>query len=1190
LKKIFTLMTVLLLLFTALVPCLPAGAEGVCISEVTLAGGEDAPEELEAGGYEVLRKDLNGGSGSPVYIGYRRGGEALTGLMVSEVCTGSLSAGGITWNLVSETALGEASGRKLWLYSTSDQAAGTGIVSLTAASDSGKGTWSLSDCLNDGSDILRMADGTPANLADGAEGALLAILMNRADLCRPYIDRVASVSVPSGADPAGAILSAGCNYYAVDPLPGDDGNDYYVCYTRTADASRAVTFVGACARGTMPLAGDAPCEAAGEISVNGGIYTLFFAEAPDFGRPVTDITVGEWMAGSFTLGEWAKSFFAGAPTSARAELFSEAAYRELISDETPYMETPVRLFSAGQTMDTSLRLVVAAEGPDYLGFVPELPGGSGEETSEESSEETSEETSKDTSEGSSEEESTEESDAAISSPSEPETEEETDEAKDPELELLYDGVEPEPVMGMIVGSMIGDGRLMIPAGLGTLLTAVLAVILIRLRKKKKSKNTKAPKELLLILLLAGLALPGLRAGAAGALLEPVTADFTASEAKEYSKPRGTALATDTVPFMIYDDGTAVRDENGLTLTRGYLTVQKNNPMEAWEGFRMEIRYTAGETQAEPTANQALLVMSAKAYGSTPALTDGSTLLGVAENGEVYVRGKRLNDVKSGTGLTTAYASVAPGTECVLTVEYLNGSLAVRFTSGGATTELVKSYICEISGIRQLTLGADKTTANRLRQITWKSISFTEYGEYVPATTAGLKAVVQTGTECTEFDDTGKALTFAKTSAKSGTFTLLELYDDWKVSGPITIDGGMSLNIDLNGHTIDRGLRGHMSENGCVIRLQANAVLTLSDSSPGLKHYSDGIPGGVITGGAGDDCGGGIELGANSKLVMTGGSIVSCVTNDHGGAIRVTGDGAQIYVSNAGFYTNMTLDSTDNSHGGAVYVDGNASRAEFTNTIFEGNYSEDNGGAIYMNDGRLILRDCRFTDNSCLDDGGAIYYESGSNSDMEGSVFLRNRSGGDGGAVYCNSGEETKLSGFFRENRSGGDGGAVHVNGGTVGIVDSEIRENKAGADGGGVYVDEYYDLNLQGLVVITDNTGGGNSKDNVFLDSLGPAEAHIYLGGLYEGSAVGVRTNSSNHVVCERISEYQKRYFTSDQGKNLKFSENSQETRAEYLISSVIGKGRLPLILAGGAALLLCIAGAYLTFRIKARKGGERHE
>ena len=662
--------------------------------------------------------------------------------------------------------------------------------------------------------------------------------------------------------------------------------------------------------------------------------------------------------------------------------------------------------------------------------------------------------------------------------------------------------------------------------------------------------------------------------------------FCSDTENTYSKPSGTVVNSGALSWQLYDNYESRTDKNGLFVGEGYLKLKANNPVNLLSDFRMEIVYSS--SASEGTAeNKPFLLLSTKKYSLSQLVTDSSVLIGVAENGDIYHMGQKINHAdgsKTADYLTAKNPAVNPNDECKLTVKYIGGKLTVTLTyNGGKTTvKLAEGYQCEISKLQQFVLGGDKSS--RLAGVTYKSISVSEYGEYIPSTESGLKAVVQAGESIKEYTDSDTAINYALTQSKNGAKPVLMLYADVTLKKPITVDAGKSLTVDLNGHTINRNCHGTMVSDGYVFLVGSGASLIIEDSFPEAQNYSTAIKGGVITGGAGDGAGGGVQLNEKSKLTMTGGSVVGCITNDHGGAVRVDGSGVKISISNAGFYSNMTLDSLDNSHGGAIYSDYSDCEVNVKNTVFEGNYSENNGGAVYINDGSFTAEKCLFNGNKCLDDGGAVYVESGSEASFDNCTFMNNRSDGHAGAIYCNSSDGTRISGTFKNNSAGGAGGALFINGNAVSVQDAYITGNAAGDRGGAMYVDEMYDINIQGLLKVKDNYKTDKSRDDIFLDSIGIATARIYNGGLYDGSEVWVLTAGSSQTVSEYISAYQQRYFhCDDSSKALQFSADSSKTLSQKLITSAIGGGNVLFII---ITVAVAIAAVVITAIIKSKKKG----
>lgn len=286
-KKLFAraarTLSVLLLVLTA------AGSLSVCasastsyISELTVAVGAEGRSSLESRGYSVLFQGLNlsGGDESSVYLGYKKGSNAITGLVVSTQHSSSLSVDGVSYSLVSDYSLNYGTGgTALYIYYTRDSAAGEKITSLDTASGFSS-TDEVFSLRNDGSSPVRMSDGTLANLDSGISNSEIYLLMYRTAGVKRYISNVCYVSGGTKAEAINRAASLGCDSY-VDKDLGGSGEVAYLAYSRTADASAAVTGFTFSA-GTVQLERDSQS-----------------------GAKLIDITAGRFFGDSFELGDWA---------------------------------------------------------------------------------------------------------------------------------------------------------------------------------------------------------------------------------------------------------------------------------------------------------------------------------------------------------------------------------------------------------------------------------------------------------------------------------------------------------------------------------------------------------------------------------------------------------------------------------------------------------------------------------------------------------------------------------------------------------------------------------------------------------------------------------------------------------------------------------------------------------------------
>lgn len=151
-------------------------------------------------------------------------------------------------------------------------------------------------------------------------------------------------------------------------------------------------------------------------------------------------------------------------------------------------------------------------------------------------------------------------------------------------------------------------------------------------------------------------------------------------------------------------------------------------------------------------------------------------------------------------------------------------------------------------------------------------------------------------------------------------------------------------LDLNGHTLDRGLT-EATENGCVINNLG--TLTICDSS---ASQTGKITGGFGNGVSGDpyNCGGGIQSGSfddeNAKLIFDSGSIIGCSSNVCGGGILVQNGS---FLMKGGVISDcVASDDTYDGYGGGLAIT-KANSATIEGGIIENNYGHSGGGGICL---------------------------------------------------------------------------------------------------------------------------------------------------------------------------------------------------------------------------------------------------
>lgn len=268
------------------------------ISEVTVAVGANARSDLEKSGYSVMFQGLNlvtdDNKNSMVYLGYKKGTDAITDFIVSDKKESTITCNGHTYELVSDVNLNNAtSGSALYLYSTKDSAAGDGIVSLdTVSGFSDKD--SVVSLRNDGSSPVRTDDGKLANLDKGIDDNELYLLMYRNSGIKQYISNACMITASSKAKAINSAASKGCDYYLDYDISDSNDNVTYIAYQRTADSAQAVT----------------------QLTVDGDDLKL--GRDAQSGSYLLDISKGKLFDGEFTLGDWAGVYAATNKTPSKA--------------------------------------------------------------------------------------------------------------------------------------------------------------------------------------------------------------------------------------------------------------------------------------------------------------------------------------------------------------------------------------------------------------------------------------------------------------------------------------------------------------------------------------------------------------------------------------------------------------------------------------------------------------------------------------------------------------------------------------------------------------------------------------------------------------------------------------------------------------------------------------------------------
>jgi hypothetical protein len=233
--------------------------------------------------------------------------------------------------------------------------------------------------------------------------------------------------------------------------------------------------------------------------------------------------------------------------------------------------------------------------------------------------------------------------------------------------------------------------------------------------------------------------------------------------------------------------------------------------------------------------------------------------------------------------------------------------------------------------------------------------------------------------------------------------VVDLYADWTAkngsfgsggdgfsSGAIYFPGSTKITLNLNGHTLNRGL-SIWKWNGEVIYVGVKADVIINN--------------GTVTGGNSGGGAGGIHIDDDSTVELNNVHIVGNISDDDdGGGIAIYDDATLIM--NGGSFKNNSIDGfvptseheifPRSYYGGAIYVYDstvNLKNVEFKNnqTTTESNH----GAAIYADDSEIKMWGCVFDGNGIEDTSKNIYaaysviYAEDSCLHISGTTFTNN---------------------------------------------------------------------------------------------------------------------------------------------------------------------------------------------------------
>ncbi len=400
----------------------------------------------------------------------------------------------------------------------------------------------------------------------------------------------------------------------------------------------------------------------------------------------------------------------------------------------------------------------------------------------------------------------------------------------------------------------------------------------------------------------------------------------------------------------------------------------------------------------------------------------------------------------------------------------------------------------------------------------------------------------------------------------------------------------------------------------TITISDNGDVSFSGNSSSFRLYSS--YGGAICSESGD-----ITISNNGDVSFSGNSSTSDYVS-YGGAICA--ENGAVTISNNGdvTFSENSAASSQESRGGAIYADGGhtISLSGNRSLTFQDNTSSSFGGAIYSDDGKIIIsdNDCvSFRRNSSGESGGAVggyygacteisnntYVEFCENSASYGAalyqrglddpeyikviengdvIFSKNTTSMYGGAIFCGVGVQIILNdnkGLYFNDNTSAYGGAVYgdkddiVN--LIGNGEVSFVGNKASSLGGAIggYVNSTINLANNESVIFRMNSapsgGAIHTKGNLYIQNNGSVlfeKNYENNNGIYrlrsiysDGGMTLAAKTGGNITFYDSVYTSGNAYFNSDYTDA---DGNTQSAKGDVIFSGKYAEQHLNEILA----------------------------
>ncbi|GEM_PF-1321741 len=204
-------------------------------------------------------------------------------------------------------------------------------------------------------------------------------------------------------------------------------------------------------------------------------------------------------------------------------------------------------------------------------------------------------------------------------------------------------------------------------------------------------------------------------------------------------------------------------------------------------------------------------------------------------------------------------------------------------------------------------------------------------------------------------------------------------------------------------------------------------------------------------------------------------------------------------------------STAEGNGAALYVDA-SDGLTVSNIIFVGNYSQNDGGALYWLNSGAEISDCSFEQNHAVDSGSAIYTDTSSLT-LQDCDFLSNKAS-EGTLNIQEAGALVERC-IFRGNEAEGGGGIYVDELGNATIRNSLLFGNRAILGGG---VAAYGEVDLENTTIANNSASGTGGGVSCFQGSTVTLKNSIVTDNLDISGNAAVSTNVNNSLATVSIA------------------------------------------------------------------------